>query len=250
MSWLRQAPVRRKHTPPGEPPAAPVCQRTVAGVKVRAGHDHPGGTTMGIELPLDMDTVKGFLSPAEGAALHQAALACVRLGPCLEIGSYCGKSTVWLGTACQRAGGVLFAVDHHRGSEEHQRGEEYHDPELYDAAAELMDSFRAFRDTMRRARLDDTVVPVVAPTQVAARAWRTPLGMVFIDGGHSLEAALADYRCWSGHLVPGGILAVHDIFPDPADGGQAPWTIYQLAIASGLYEELPRVETLGLLRRI
>ena len=83
-----------------------------------------------------------------------------------------------------------------------------------------------------RARLEDTVVPVVAPTRVAARSWRTPLGMVFIDGGHSLEAALTDYRSWSGHLVAGGILAIHDIFPDPADGGQAPWTIYQLALAS------------------
>ena len=205
---------------------------------------------MDIELPLDIDSVKGFLSPAEGAALYRAALGCAPLGPCLEIGSYCGKSTVYLGAACQRAGGVLFAVDHHRGSEEHQRGEEYHDPALYDGTAQLMDSFREFRATMRRAGLEDTVVPVVAPTRVAARAWQTPLALVFIDGGHSLEAAMTDYRSWSGHLVPGGLLAIHDIFPDPADGGQAPYTIYRLALASGLYEELPRVETLGLLRRV
>lgn len=205
---------------------------------------------MRIELPLDIDSVKGFLNPIEGEALYGAALECARRGPCLEIGSYCGKSTVYLGTACQRAGAVLFAVDHHRGSEEHQPGEEYHDPQLYDPAAGLMDSFRAFRATLRRAGLEDTVVPVVAPTRVVARQWATPLSLVFIDGGHSLEAALVDYRAWSTHVVPGGILAIHDIFPDPADGGQAPYTIYRLALASGLYEELPRVETLGLLRRI
>jgi predicted O-methyltransferase YrrM len=205
---------------------------------------------MAIDLPLDIDTVKGFLAPAEGEALYRAALACAPLGPCLEIGSYCGKSTVYLGAACKKTGGVLFAVDHHRGSEEHQKGEEYHDPALYDAAARLMDSFREFRATMRRAELEDTVVPVVAPTRVAARAWRTPLSLVFIDGGHSMEAALADYRCWSPHLLPRGMLAIHDIFPDPKDGGQAPYTIYQLALASGLYEELPRVQTLGLLRRV
>lgn len=205
---------------------------------------------MRIDLPLDIDSVKGFLNPIEGEALHHAALECARRGPCLEIGSYCGKSTVYLGTACQRAGAVLFAVDHHRGSEEHQPGEEYHDPQLYDPAAGLMDSFRAFRATLRRAGLEDTVVPVVAPTRVAARQWATPLSLVFIDGGHSLEAALVDYRAWSTHVVPGGILAIHDIFPDPADGGQAPYTIYRLALASRLYEELPRVETLGLLRRI
>jgi predicted O-methyltransferase YrrM len=202
------------------------------------------------ELPIDIDSVRGFLHPEEGAALHAAALGAGALGPCLEIGSYCGKSTIWLGDACRRAGAVLFAVDHHRGSEEHQPGEEYHEPALYDAAAGLMDSFREFRANIRRAGLEDTVVPVVAPTRIAARAWRTPLGMVFIDGGHSKAAALADYRGWSPHLVPGGILAIHDLFPDPKDGGQAPWEIYQLALASGLYAELPRVRTLGLLRRI
>ena len=107
---------------------------------------------MDFALPLDIDSVKGFLSPVEGAALYRAALECAPLGPCLEIGSYCGKSTVYLGAACQRSGGVLFAVDHHRGSEEHQLGEEYLDPALYDGAAGLMDSFREFRATMRRAK--------------------------------------------------------------------------------------------------
>jgi len=212
-------------------------------------HDGQGMATRP-ELALDISTVKGFLDPVEGAALYDAALSSATLGPCLEVGSYCGKSTVYLGTACQRAGAVLFAVDHHRGSEEHQPGEEYHDAALFDEGAGLMDSFREFRRTLRRARLEDTVVPVVAPTRVAARAWRTPLGMLFIDGGHSREAALADYRGWSPHLLAGGVLAIHDIFPDPADGGQAPWEIYRLALASGLYEELPRVLTLGLLRRV
>ncbi len=200
-------------------------------------------------LPVDIDTVRGFLDPAEGAALYEAALATAALGPCLEVGSYCGKSTVYLGAACQRAGAILFAVDHHRGSEEHQPGEEYHDPALLDARSGLMNSFEEFRANMRRAGLEDTVVPVVASTAVAARAWRTPLGMVFIDGGHSRAAAQADYRCWTPWLLADGILAIHDLFPDPADGGQAPWEIYQLALASGLFDELARVESLGLLRR-
>lgn len=202
------------------------------------------------DLPLDIDTVKGFLAPAEGAALYRTARERARHGPCLEIGSYCGKSTIYIGSACKQAGAVLFAVDHHRGSEEHQRGEEYHDPALYDEAAGLMDSFRVFRANMRRAGLEDTVVPVVAATEVAARQWHTPLSLVFIDGGHSLQSALTDYRCWSTHLVPGGVLAIHDLFPDPAAGGQAPYTIYRLALASGLYEEMARVETLGFLRRL
>jgi hypothetical protein len=156
---------------------------------------------------------------------------------------------VYLGEACRRVGSLLYALDHHRGSEEHQLGEEYHDPELYDARHEQMDSFGAFRQTVDRAGLSDVVVPLVAPSAVVARGWSTPLAMVFIDGGHSREAALTDYRSWASHVVPGGILAIHDIFDDPDEGGQAPYEIYQLALASGLFEAREMTRTLGVLER-
>lgn len=203
-----------------------------------------------LNLPIDVHTIKGFLAEDEGAALYRYAAETAVLGPCLEVGSYCGKSTVYLGAGAQRADGIVYAVDHHRGSEEHQKGEEYHDPDLYDTGIQLMDSFREFRQTLRRARLEDTVVPIVASSRIAAKRWATPLGMVFIDGGHSHEAALVDYRSWAAHVVPGGILAIHDIFPDPNKGGQAPYEIWKLARASGLFEELPMVNTLGVFRRI
>ena len=192
---------------------------------------------MAVSLPIDINSIKGFLAADEGEALYERALQASRLGPCLEIGSYCGKSTVYLGHACRQTGSVVYALDHHRGSEEHQLGEQYHDPELYDPGVEAM------------AGLEDTVVPLVASSSLASRHWATPLGMVFIDGGHSEAAAQTDYRCWAGHVVRGGILAIHDIFPDPADGGQAPYHIWQLARASGLFEPLATVNTLGLLRR-
>lgn len=203
-----------------------------------------------MQLPLDIDEVKGFLSAEEGEALFTNALSVSSIGPILEIGSYCGKSTVYLGLACKNTDNTLYAVDHHAGSEEHQPGEMFHDPELYDASARQMDSFRAFRRTLRLADIGDSVVPLVAPSALSARHWNTPLGMIFIDGGHSLDAALTDYRGWTGHLRQGGILAIHDLFPNPADGGQAPYTIYKLALASGLFDELPQVGTLGLLRRL
>lgn len=203
-----------------------------------------------MQLPVDINTIKGFLDPEEGAALYRYCLETAPLGPCLEVGSYCGKSTVYLGTAARQTDNIVYAVDHHRGSEEHQLGEEYHDADLYDQGAGLMDSFREFRKTLRTAYLENNVVPVVASSIVAARHWATPLGMVFIDGGHSWEAALNDYRSWVMHIRVGGILAIHDIFPDPAQGGQAPYDIWKLAKASGLFEELPMVKTLGLFRRV
>ncbi|MGB5326570.1 MAG: class I SAM-dependent methyltransferase [Pseudomonadales bacterium] len=205
---------------------------------------------MSLSLPLNINSVKGFLADDEGAALYDYALAAAGFGPCLEIGSYCGKSTVYLGSACQRSDNTLFALDHHRGSEEHQHGEEYHDPDTFDPATGKVDTFPLFRETVERAGLTDTVVALVAPSGVAARHWATPLGMLFIDGGHSLEAALADYHGWAPKLAIGGVLAIHDLFPDPEAGGQAPIHIWRLARDSGRYECLPTVNTLGLLRRI
>ena len=205
---------------------------------------------MTVELSIDIEQVKGFLAADEAQALYNTALTLSAKAPVLEIGSYCGKSTVYIGTACKKAGGVLYALDHHRGSEEHQLGEEYHDPDLYDAGTEQMDTFREFRKNMRAANLEDTVIPIVASSRLAARGWHTPLSMVFIDGGHSMEAAMTDYQSWASHIMPRGVLAIHDLFPNPDEGGQAPITIYRLALASGLFEEIEVVNTLGLLRKI
>ena len=203
-----------------------------------------------IDLPLDINSIKGFLDEDEGTALYQHALRAAKNGPLLEVGSYCGKSSVYLGAACKRSESILFAVDHHRGSEEHQLGEEYHDPELYDTRFAKMDSFPQFRHTLSRANLEDVVVPIVAPSVIAARFWSTPLALVFIDGGHSMEAALNDYRSWAGHVMPGGFLIIHDVFPNPDDGGRPPFEIWKLAQESGLFKALPLVKSLGVLKRL
>lgn len=202
------------------------------------------------DLPANIDSIKGFLAPDEAQALYDHALAVSTQGPVLEIGSYCGKSTLYLGLACRQTNSTVFALDHHRGSEEHQLGEFFHDPDLFDAGEGIMDTFREFRRNIRSAALDDTVVPIVAGSEAAAKHWQTPLAMVFIDGGHSLDAALTDYRCWTPHLKRGGILAIHDLFNDAHAGGQAPYAIYRMAKASGLFEDLGQVNSLGLLRRL
>ena len=192
---------------------------------------------------------KGFLNPDEGRCLYETALEASTAGPCLEIGSYCGLSTLYLGAGCRTNGGILFAVDHHRGSEEHQPGELYFDPALMDPNTGKMDSFGFFRSTLERAALEDTVVPVVSPSTVAARSWRTPLSLLFIDGGHALETVRTDFFCWSPFIIPGGYLLIHDIFPDPESGGQAPYQVYKKAVAGGRFEPVRMVETLGVLRK-
>jgi predicted O-methyltransferase YrrM len=203
---------------------------------------------MNIDAEL-ISATKGFLDEEEGRCLYEITLEASRLGPCLEIGSYCGKSTIYIGTACKTNNGILFAVDHHRGSEEQLPGQAYFDPALFDPEIGRVDTFRQFRKAIEKAGLEDTVVAIVSRSDVAARKWATPLSMVFIDGGHTAEAALADYACWAPHIIPGGYLLIHDIFEDPAEGGQAPREIYHLARSSAQFDPLPRIKTLGILQR-
>lgn len=201
---------------------------------------------------LDPQTVKGFLADDEGQALARHAIRASQAAPgdFVEIGSWCGRSSVYLGRAAREAGRVLFAIDHHRGSEEHQPGEGYHDPDLFDAELGRVDTLPALRRTIALADLEQNVVPVVGPSAVIGAHWSGPLSFVFIDGGHAMDTALADYRAWAGHVARGGLLAIHDVFPNPEDGGRPPYEIWKLAVASGLFEPVERINTLEILRRL
>ncbi|HWS34174.1 MAG TPA: class I SAM-dependent methyltransferase [Actinoplanes sp.] len=184
----------------------------------------------------------------EGRALAAAALAAPD-GPVLEVGSWLGKSTLYLAAAVRTRGGKVVTVDHHRGSEEHQVGWEYHDPELVDPAAGLIDTLPGFRRTIAAAGAEDVVVAVVARAEDFAALWSAPLAFLFLDGSHTDESAQRDLASWAPHLAVGGILAIHDVFPDPADGGQAPYRIYRKALESGEFTELTGQGSLRLLRR-
>jgi predicted O-methyltransferase YrrM len=197
------------------------------------------------------EAARGFMPPDEGLALHDAAIAAAGAvaGPFLEVGSYCGKSSVYLGAAAQATGRVLFAVDHHRGSEENQPGWEWHEPDLVDPAVGKMDTLPIFRRTVHDAGVEGSVIAVVGQSPLVAAQWTTPLAFLFVDGGHGVEPARADFEGWTPHVAPGGTLAIHDVFPDPADGGQAPYEqIYLPAVAAG-FEEISATGSLRLLRR-
>jgi predicted O-methyltransferase YrrM len=196
-----------------------------------------------------IDNVKGFLDEREANCLYELALIAGKDGPCLEIGSYCGKSSVYLGMACKENSTVLFSIDHHGGSEEQQPGEEYFDPDLLDKETGRIDTLKHFRKTINDFDLENIVIPVISRSTTIGNVWRTPLSLIFIDGGHAYETVLSDYDTWAKNLMSGGYLLFHDIFSDPAKGGQAPYLVYQKAVASGLYEEKPMCESLGILIR-
>ena len=196
---------------------------------------------------------RGFMPTDEGDALFEAGVEAgesVPGLPFLEVGSYCGKSSVWLGAAARRSGTVLFALDHHRGSEENQAGWEWHEPDLVDPAVGKMDTLPFFRRTIHDAGLEGTVVALVGESPAVAAAWGSPLALLFIDGGHGTEPAHRDYEGWTPRVAPGGLLCIHDVFPDPADGGRPPFEIYCRAKDSGLFTDVRAVGSLRVLRRI
>ena len=195
-----------------------------------------------------LNTIKGFMDDDEALRLYDLSLTASRRGPLLEIGAYCGRSTVIIGSACMQKNGILFSIDHHAGSEEQQPGQQYFDPDLYDEKTLSINTFPLFRQTLCLAGLKDTVVPIVCASETAGRMWHTPLSMVFIDGGHSFEAAHTDFLTWAPHLIPGGFLVIHDIFFNPEQGGQAPRQVYELAQATGRYDVLEMTKTLGVLQ--
>jgi MMP 1-O-methyltransferase len=198
---------------------------------------------------LAAEAAKGFMPAAEGIALYLTARNYAGVGPIAEIGTYCGKSTIYLAAAASEASQLVVTVDHHRGSEEIQPGWEFHDPELVDPATGRMDSLPFFRATLAAAGLEDHVVAVIGSSADVARLWRTPLGMLFIDGGHSEYNVVTDYEGWAPVLAMGGALAFHDVFPDPADGGQAPYLVYRRAVASGAFTEVSVTGSLRVLER-
>ena len=204
-------------------------------------------------------SVKGFMPDDEGLALYRAALrageAAARTrgrqtATFVEIGAWCGKSTVYLGAAATETGALLFSVDHHHGSEENQAGWEHHDPEVVDADTGRIDTLSFWRRTVRQAALDTVVVGVVGDSPAIAAHWAEPLELCFIDGGHGEEPAWADYRGWSPHVAVGGWLAIHDVFPDPSQGGRPPFDLWREALDSGEFVEDGECGSLRVVRRV
>lgn len=196
------------------------------------------------------EAARGFMPPDEGLALYQAASQ-AQAGPMLEVGSYCGKSACYVGPVALERQTPLFCVDHHRGSEENQQGWEWHEPDLVDPAVGKMDTLPIFRKTVHDGGFEDVVVGVVGQSAFVAKAWAIPLGFLFIDGGHGVEPAALDYQLWTPHVAVGGTLVIHDVFPDPADGGRPPYEqIYLPALNSGLFDEVSATGSLRVLRRV
>ena len=194
--------------------------------------------------------VKGFLSDKEAKKLQELFLNVHHLGSVLEIGTYCGKSTLNFGLIAKKIGGLIYTVDHHTGSEEHQLGEEYHDEDLYDKRLKKFNTLPEFLKNLRSSNLENFIIPIISKSANASETFSELISLLFIDGGHSLEAALSDYNSWKDKICSGGLLVIHDVFPNPQDGGRPPFEIYSKAQKSKQFEDLGIYETLGILKKI
>ena len=212
------------------------------------------------ELLVLARATRGFMPDDEGKALYDAAR---RAGESArtdsgapqarvfaEIGAWCGKSTIYLGAAAEETGAVLFSVDHHHGSEENQAGWQHHEPDLVDPDDGRIDTLPHWRRSVAKAGLEHVVVGVVGDSPTVASCWRTALDFCFIDGGHGEEPAWADYRGWAPLVGVGGLLAIHDVFSDPAEGGRPPYELWCHAMGTGEWAQDAACGSLRVLRRV
>ena len=197
-----------------------------------------------------MIDVKGFLSDKEAKKLQELFLNVHHLGEVLEIGTYCGKSTLNFAHVAKKINGLVFTVDHHTGSEEHQLGEEYHDGDLFDKRLNKFNTLPEFLKNIRSSNLGQFIIPVINKSSEASETFSELISLLFIDGGHSTEAAFSDYNSWKDKICSGGLLVIHDVFPNPEDGGRPPFEIYSTAQKSKEFDDLGIYETLGILRKI
>ena len=197
-----------------------------------------------------MIDVKGFLSDKEAKKLQELFLNVHHLGAVLEIGTYCGKSTLNFAHVAKKINGLVFTVDHHTGSEEHQLGEEYHDEDLFDKRLNKFNTLPEFLKNIRSSNLDQFIIPLINKSSEASETFSELISLLFIDGGHSTEAAFSDYNSWKDKICSGGLLVIHDVFPNPKDGGRPPFEIYSAAQKSKEFDDLGIYETLGILKKI
>ena len=197
-----------------------------------------------------MKDVKGFLSDKEAKKLQELFLKVHHLGSVLEIGTYCGKSALNFSEVAKDVNGLIYTIDHHTGSEEHQRGEEYHDSELFDERLKKFNTLPEFLNNLKSKKMAKFIIPIIDKSQNASNFFSEKISLLFIDGGHSFETALSDYNAWKDKICPDGLLVIHDVFPNPKDGGRPPYEIYTLARESKEFDDLGIYETLGILKKV
>ena len=193
----------------------------------------------------EIDNLKGFMPKHEGIALTKWSEKFSSIGPIMEIGSYCGKSAIYLSKGAILNDKLVYTIDHHFGSEEHQIKEEYFDSEIFDYKNQRVNTLPLLIKNINKIQVKN-IVPIVSNSVDIASKWDAKLGMVFIDGGHSFKAANNDYVSWSTKIKKNGALVIHDIFENPDEGGQAPFEIFQKALKNN-FEVYERVDTLACL---
>lgn len=149
-----------------------------------------------------IEKIEGFLGKHEGRYLYHLARQAAPLGAIVEIGSFKGKSTVWLANGSLSVNGhPVYAIDPHLG------GEEYRGHGIDDRQTE-----KIMKQNLQRAGVEQKVIPVVKSSMAALEGWDRPVGFLWIDGDHSYDAVAQDFYRWSPHLVDGGIIALHDTY--------------------------------------
>lgn len=155
------------------------------------------------------ERAKGWLIREEAELLYRLATAASRRGRVVELGSYCGRSSIVLAAALKDASfGSLVCVDTFRGSAEHQPGCRHFDAEtLVDG---VVNTYPAFLQNLTQANLLDHVEVLQCSTLAAAAGFAESIGLLFVDADHDYEAIRSDLQAWASGIIQEGWIVFHD----------------------------------------
>jgi len=143
--------------------------------------------------------VGGYLTDKEGELLYSLAKNCKGKGVIVEIGSYKGKSTIWLSRGSKAGNKIkVYAIDPHRGS-----------PELREKIQGKIWSYEEFKNNIEKAKVSDIIIPIITTSEEAAKYFEEPVELIFIDGNHSYDHIRLDFKLWFPKVVDCGFMAFH-----------------------------------------
>jgi MMP 1-O-methyltransferase len=164
-----------------------------------------------------INRIPGWLSEKEAVFLEKQSLRTQKLpGVIVEIGSYCGKSTICLAQGV----GKVYAIDPHKGFVENSR--------------RYKPTFNNFKKNITEANMSRKIVPIVKTSKVAAKDWNKKIRFLFIDGLHDEINANLDFNLWNKHLIRNGVIAMHDSFC--RWGGSEKVAVKKIVISKDFYK--------------
>src|SRR5882762_1947561 len=152
-----------------------------------------------------VEAIPGYLVPGQEEFLFEKVRSLPIDATIVEIGSYCGRSTVAMGYACSGTARRIYCID------------PWEQDEWKDRPTKTLDgSFTRWSESVRSNGLQEHVSALRGRSDDVLQHWKQLaegrlVDFVFIDGSHEYLDVLRDFELSFPLVRPGGWVAFHDV---------------------------------------